>query len=183
MKQLILFILAVCSSISVNSQTPLDIGTIINDLNWEDCSESDLIFTYKDNVVKRDKEDEFDGPNVSSYILKGVKVGNHTSKAANIIVNKFNRKIARLSIIFENLDWNKNIEDISTELENILSSHFGKAYKKTIEYRVNWADKKSVYPVIECEWDDTLLNEKLCKSHFLLNPKMKVAAISIEPKD
>ena len=73
--------------VSVIAQNPINIERIINDLDWENCGESDVVLTFKDNVVKRDKVETWEGGAVSSFILKNVKVGDYVSDA-NIIVNK-----------------------------------------------------------------------------------------------
>ena len=73
------------------SQNPISIERVINDLNWENCIESDVILAFKDNVVKREKEETWDGGAVSSFILKNVKVRDYISDA-NIIVNGHRKK-------------------------------------------------------------------------------------------
>ena len=47
--------------VSVIAQNPINIERIINDLDWENCSESDVVLTFKDNVVKRDKVETWEG--------------------------------------------------------------------------------------------------------------------------
>ena len=82
----LLFVIAL-GCVSSFSQKPISIERVINDLNWGDCSESDVVFAFKDNVVKREIEETWDGGAVSSFILKDVKIGEYTSDA-NIIVRQ-----------------------------------------------------------------------------------------------
>ncbi len=165
------------------SQNPISIERIINDLNWENCLESDVVLTFKDNVAKREKEETWDGGAVSSFILKNVKVGDCMSDA-NIIVNKFNRKLLKIGGIMlgKDYDWSKSVDLISRELENYFSTYWGKEYKKTIDYNTDFEDENTVYTNIHCEWGDTYHNNKTSKGSFLINQRGQVIVISIEPK-
>jgi len=165
------------------SQNPISIERIINDLNWENCIESDVILAFKDNVVKREIEETWDGGAVSSFILKNVKVGDYLSDA-NIIVNKYNRKLLKIGGITlgKNYDWSKSVNLISQELENYFSTFWGKEYKKTTNYDTDFEDENTVYTNIDCEWGDTYHNNKSSKGSFLILQRAKVIVISIEPK-
>ena len=54
MKKIMFFLLCICSMSFVFSQKPISIERVINDLDWENCSESDVILAFKDNVVKKE---------------------------------------------------------------------------------------------------------------------------------
>ena len=53
MKRILIIFLGLCSMVSMYSQNPIAIEKIINDLDWEYCSESDVILAFKDNIEKR----------------------------------------------------------------------------------------------------------------------------------
>lgn len=164
------------------SQNPISLERLINDLDWENCIESDVIIAFKDNVVKREKDDNWD-KGVSSFILKNVKVGDNISDAS-IVVNKYNRKLIKIGgiVLGKNYDWSKGVDLISQELEEYFSSFWGKEHKKTIEYKIDIKDENFVYTNIECEWGDTFFNNKSCKGHFGIRPRAKAIVIVIEPK-
>ena len=54
MKKIVLVILSLFLMNSAFSQNPISIERIINDLDWENCTESDVILAFKDNIAKRD---------------------------------------------------------------------------------------------------------------------------------
>lgn len=81
MKKVVFILFSVFYVVSAFSQNPINIERVINDLDWEDCSESDVILAFKDNVVKREKEETWERGAVSSFILKNVKIGEHTANA------------------------------------------------------------------------------------------------------
>ena len=115
--------------VSVIAQNPINIERIINDLDWENCGESDVVLTFKDNVVKRDKVETWEGGAVSSFILKNVKVGDCVSDA-NIIVNKYNKKLLKIGgITLRDLDWSKGVDALSQELEDYFSAFLGKEHR------------------------------------------------------
>ena len=170
------------SVVSAFSQNPISIEGIINDLDWENCSESDVVLAFKDNVVKRDKIETWEGGAVSSFILKNVKVGDCVSDA-NIIVSKYNKKLLKIGgITLKDLDWSKGADGISQELENYFSTFWGKEHKKSIDYDADILDESIVYTNINCEWENTRLNEKSCKGSFFLMQRGKIVVIAREPK-
>lgn len=182
MNRIILILVTVCLVSPTFAQNPISIERIINDLDWENCSESDVILTFKDNVVKREKEETWNDGGVSSFILKNVKVGECVSDA-NIIVNKYNRKLLKIGgIIIQDLDWRKGADAISQDLEEFFSSFWGKEHKKSIDYDADILDESIVYTNINCEWKNTRLNEKSCKGSFYLMHRGKIVVIAIEPK-
>ena len=182
MKRKILVLLSLFSMVSVIAQNPISIERIINDLDWENCSESDVILTFKDNVVKKDKVDTWDGGAVSSFILKNVKVGDSVSDA-NIIVSKYNKKLLKIGgITLKDLDWSKGADALSQELEDYFSAFWGKEHRKSIDYDADILDESIVYTNINCEWENTRLNEKSCKGSFYLMHRGKIVVIEIEPK-
>ena len=182
MKRTILVLLSLFSMVSVIAQNPISIERIINDLDWENCSESDVILTFKDNVVKRDKIETWEGGAVSSFILKNVKVGDCVSDA-NIIVNKYNKKLLKIGgLTLRDLDWSKGVDALSQELENYFSAFWGKEHRKSIDYDADILDESIVYTNINCEWENTRLNEKSCKGSFYLMHRGNIVVIAIEPK-
>lgn len=182
MKRKILVLLSLFSMVSVIAQNPISIERIINDLDWENCSESDVILTFKDNVVKKDKVDTWDGGAVSSFILKNVKVGDSVSDA-NIIVSKYNKKLLKIGgITLKDLDWSKGVDALSQELEDYFSAFWGKEHRKSIDYDADILDESIVYTNINCEWENTRLNEKSCKGSFYLMHRGNIVVIAIEPK-
>lgn len=182
MKRIFFIFVSVCLSFSAFSQNSLSIDRIINDLDWENCSESDVILTFKDNVVKRDKVETWDGGAVSSFILKNVKVGDSVSDA-NIIVSKYNKKLLKIGgITLKDLDWSKGADELSRELEDYFSTFWGKEHKKSIDYDADILDESIVYTNINCEWENTRFNEKSSKGSFFLMHRAKIIVIAIEPK-
>jgi hypothetical protein len=182
MKKIYFILLCLGLTVSVYSQKPISIDRIINGLDWENCCESDVILTFKDNVVKRDKVETWDDGSVSSFILKNVKVGDSVSDA-NIIVSKYNKKLLKIGgITLENLDWSKGADVLSQELENYFSTFWGKEHKKSIDYDADFLDESIVYTNIKCEWENTRLNEKSSKGSFYLMHRAKIIVIAIEPK-
>ena len=183
MKRIVFIISSLCLMISAFSQNPMSIEKIINDLDWENCTESDVILTFKDNVVKRDKEEVWNGGAVSSFILKNVKIGVYTTDA-NIIVNKYNRKLLKIGgmTIGKNYDWSKGADTLSKELEDYFSTFWGIEHKKSIDYDADILDERVVYTNINCEWGNTRLNEKSCKGSFYLMHRGKIVVIAIESK-
>ena len=183
MNKIICLLFTVCSVTSVFSQNPISIEKVINDLDWENCTESDVILAFKDNIAKRDKEETWNGGAVSSFILKNVKIGIYTTDA-NIIVKNYNRKLLKIGgmTIGKNYDWSKGADTLSKELEEYFSSFWGKEHKKTIDYDVDFIDENIVYTNISCEWGNTRLNEKTCKGSFYLSHRGKYVVIAIETK-
>lgn len=182
MKRGLFTLLLVSLTISLCSQNPISIDRIINDLNWENCTESDVIFAFKDNIEKREKDETWPEGNVSSFILKNVKIGESISDA-NIIVKWRTRRLVKIGgIHIKNIDWNKNVDDISRELEDYFSSFWGKEHKKTVDYETGFFDDPNTYSTIKCEWGDTFNNEKSSKGSFLLVQRAKLIVVSIEPK-
>lgn len=183
MKKIVLVILSLFLMNSAFSQNPISIERIINDLDWENCTESDVILAFKDNIVKRDKEETWNGGAVSSFVLKNVKIGVYTTDA-NIIVKNYNRKLLKIGgmTIGKNYDWSKGADTLSKELEEYFSSFWGKEHKKTIDYDVDFIDENIVYTNISCEWGNTRLNEKTCKGSFYLSHRGKYVVIAIETK-
>ena len=183
MKKIVLVILSLFLMNSAFSQNPISIEKVINDLDWENCTESDVILAFKDNIVKRDKEETWNGGAVSSFVLKDVKIGVYTTDA-NIIVKKYNRKLLKIGgmTIGKNYDWSKGADALSKELEDYFSSFWGKERKKTIDYDVDFIDENIVYTNISCEWGNTRLNEKTCKGSFYLLHRGKYVVIAIETK-
>lgn len=182
MKRIIVLFFVIFAVATAFSQNPINIERIINDLNWDNCSESDVVFAFKDNVVKREQDETWDGGLVSSFILKNVKIGESISNA-NIIVNKYNRKLIKIGgIILQNIDWSKGVNNISQELEDYFSSFWGQKHKKSIEYDVDIDDKKTVYTNIDCEWGDEYYNDKTSKGSFIIRQRGKIIVIAIEPK-
>lgn len=183
MKRILILFLGLCSMVSVFSQNPITIEKIINDLDWENCSESDVILAFKDNITKREHEETWDGGLVSSFVLKNVKIGNSISDA-NIIVNKYNRKLAKIGGITlgKDVDWSKGADDVSRELEDYFSSFWGIEHKKFVDYDADINDDKVVYTNIRCEWGNTYKNTKSSKGSFFLFHRAKTIVIAIEPK-
>ena len=182
MKRKILVLLSLFSMVSVIAQNPISIERIINDLDWENCGESDVVLTFKDNVVKRDKVETWEGGAVSSFILKNVKVGDCVSDA-NIIVNKYNKKLLKIGgITLRDLDWSKGVDALSQELEDYFSAFWGKEHRKSIDYDADFLDESITYTNINCEWQNTRLNEKSCKGSFFLMHRGNIVVIAIEPK-
>ncbi len=182
MKKKFFILLSLFSTVLAFAQSPIGIEKIINDLDWENCSESDVILVFKDNVVKRENVETWSGGAVSSFILKNVKVGESVSDA-NIIVNKYSRKLLKIGgITLENLDWSKGADVLSKEFEDFFSTFWGKEHKKTIDYDVDFLDENIIYENINCEWENTRLNEKSSKGSFLLSDGGKYIIIAIEPK-
>ena len=183
MNKIFCLFLTVCSVASAFSQNPISVERIINDLDWENCTESDVILAFKDNIVKRAKEEVWNGGAVSSFILKNVKIGIYTTDA-NIIVKNYNRKLLKIGgmTIGKNYDWSKGADTISKELEECFSSFWGKEHKKTIDYDVDFIDENIVYTNISCEWGNTRLNEKTCKGSFYLSHRGKYVVLAIETK-
>jgi len=182
MKRFIIILMSVCLVSSTFSQNPINIERIINDLDWENCSESDVVLTFKDNVVKRDKVETWEGGAVSSFILKNVKVGDCVSDA-NIIVSKYNKKLLKIGgITLKDLDWSKGADVLSRELEDFFSTFWGIEHKKSIDYDADILDESIVYTNINCEWENTRLNEKSCKGSFYLMHRGNIVVIAIEPK-
>lgn len=183
MKKIVLVILSLFLMNSAFSQNPISIERIINDLDWENCTESDVILAFKDNIAKRDKEETWNGGAVSSFVLKDVKIGVYTTDA-NIIVKNYNRKLLKIGgmTIGKNYDWSKGADTLSKELEEYFSSFWGKEHKKTIDYDVDFIDENIVYTNISCEWGNTRLNEKTCKGSFYLSHRGKYVVIAIETK-
>ena len=174
--------LSFLSVVSAFSQNPISIERIINDLDWENCTESDVILAFKDNVVKRDKVEEWDGGEVSSFILKNVQIGECISDA-NIIVNKYNRKLLKIGgMILRDYDWSKGADVISQKLEDYFSSFWGKDHIKIIEYETDLDDEETVFSNIKCEWRDTYHNDKTSKGNCLIMQRVKVVVIAVEPK-
>ena len=182
MSKILYLFLTICSVTTVFSQNPISIEKVINDLDWENCTESDVILAFKDNVVKRDKVELWEGGAVSSFILKNVKVGDSVSDA-NIIVNKYNKKLLKIGgITLKDLDWSKGADALSRELEDYFSTFWGIEHKKSIDYDADILDESIVYTNINCEWENTRLNEKSCKGSFYLMHRGKIVVIAIEPK-
>lgn len=184
MKKLTVFLFVMAFGCNYTfSQNPINIERLINDLNWGNCIESDVILTFKDNVVKREKEEAWDGGAISSFVLKNVKVGDYTSDA-NIIVNKYNRKLLKIGgiMIDKQYDWSKGVDLISQELENYFSSFWGKEHQKTINYDTDYEDENTVYTNIDCEWGASHHNNKSSKGSFIIRQRAKVIVIAIEPK-
>ena len=182
MKRFIIILMSVCLVSSTFSQNPLGIDRIINELDWENCSESDVVLTFKDNIVKRDKVETWEGGAVSSFILKNVKVGDSVSDA-NIIVSKYNKKLLKIGgITLKDLDWSKGADALSQELEDYFSTFWGKEHRKSIDYDADFLDESITYTNINCEWQNTRLNEKSCKGSFFLMHRGKIVVIAIEPK-
>lgn len=174
--------MSVCLASSAFSQIPLCIERIVNDLDWGNCSESDVVLAFKDNVVKRDKIETWEGGAVSSFILKNVKVGDCVSDA-NIIVSKYNKKLLKIGgITLRDLDWSKGVDTLSQELEDYFSAFWGKEHRKSIDYDADILDESIVYTNINCKWENTRLNEKSCKGSFYLMHRGKIVVIAIEPK-
>lgn len=182
MKKYIILFYAFCYTISVIAQNPIDFERIVTDLDWKDCNESDVILTFKDNVVKREKEETWDGGEVSSFILKNVKIGDCITDA-NIIVNKYNRKLIKIGgMMLRNYDWSKGVDEISKELEEYFSSFWGKEHTKAIDYDTDFEDEDIVYTNIKCEWSETYHNDKSSKGSFFIRQRAKTIVICIEPK-
>ena len=168
MKKFFFLFLYFAFSITSYAQKTLPVDSLIYAINWDNCSESDLIFMYKDNIIQKSKEETFGESTVSKYTIKGIKVGKYTSPIAHIQVNKRTRRLVRISIIFEDIDIDWDKADLY--FENSIKNIFGNKYKKTIDNYTN---------SIECIWDN--YNEYGCKAYILLNPKIKTCAIAISP--
>ena len=182
MKKYIILFYALCFAVSVIAQNPIDFERIVTDLDWKDCNESDVILAFKDNVVKREKEETWDGGEVSSFILKNVKIGDCVADA-NIIVNKYGRKLKKIGgMILRDYDWSKGVDEISKELEEYFSSFWGKEHTKVIDYDADFEDEDIVYANIKCEWSETYHNDKSSKGSFLISQRTKLIVISVESK-
>lgn len=183
MKRVLFLLFAICLSFSVFSQNPINIERIINDLDWGNCSESDVILAFKDNITKREQDAVWDGGLVSSFVLNNVKVGRSVSDA-NIIVNKYNRKLVKIGGITlgKDYDWSKGADEISRELEDFFSSFWGVVHKKSVDYDADFHDDKTVYTNIRCEWGDTYFNNKPSKGSFYIHHRTKNIFIAIEAK-
>ncbi|MBR4650426.1 MAG: hypothetical protein IKO82_01585 [Prevotella sp.] len=181
-KYILLFLFISLSTISF-SQAPISIERVINDLDWKGCSEADVILAFKDNVVKREKEEQWPDGNVSSFILKNVQVGESVSNA-NIIVNKYNRKLVKIGgiMIGSNYNWDKGVDDISRNLEEYLSSFWGAEHVKTVEYETDYDDDKTVYTNVNCEWKNSYHNKASSRGSFHIFHRAKKVFISIESK-
>lgn len=183
MRKIIIILFVYCTCIPVLSQNPIDLDTIVNGLNWEDCIESDVILAFKENVIKCEKEEVWNDGTVSSFKLKNVRIGASIADA-NIIVSKYNRKLVKIGgmMIGSNLDWGKGPEEIARELESLFSKFWGVEHKKSTEYDTDFNDEKKVYTNIVCEWGSTNLNNKSSKGSFFLMHRAKIVVIAIEPK-
>lgn len=182
MKKFIILLYAFCFAIPGFAQNQIDIERVITDLDWKDCNESDVILAFKDNVVKREKEETWDGGEVSSFILKNVKIGDCIADA-NIIVNKYSRKLIKIGgMTLRDYDWSKGVDEISNELERYFSSFWGKEHTKVIDYDTDLEDVDIVYTDIKCEWPKTYQNDKSSKGSFIIMQRAKVIVICIEPK-
>lgn len=183
MKRFYFTLLSLSLVFNTFSQSPISIDKIINDLNWGNCNESDVILAFRDNIVKKEKEDEFDGNGVSSFVLSKVQIGTHLSDA-NIIVNRYNRKLLKIGGIQlrDGLDWSKGGEAVSKQMEHFFSSFWGKEYKKVIEYDSDYVNPNKIYTSINCEWKSWSSNEKSSKGSFYLSERGKFVVIAIEPK-
>lgn len=183
MKRILFLLFAICLSVSIYSQNPISIERIINGLDWANCSESDVILAFKDNITKREHDEVWDGGLVSSFVLNNVKVGRSVSDA-NIIVNKYNQKLVKIGGIKlgEGYDWSKGADEISRELEAFFSSFWGVEHMKSIDYVADFDDDKTVYTNISCKWGDTYYNKKTSKGSFYISHRAKIIVIAIEPK-
>lgn len=183
MKKIIILFFVFFAVTTIFSQNPVNIERIIDDLDWENCNESDVILAFKDNVRKREHDEVWDGGLVSSFVLKNVKVGRSVSDA-NIIVNKYNRKLVKIGGIKlgKDYDWNKGVDKISRGLEDFFSSFWGIEHKKSVDYDVDFDDDKTIFTNISCEWGDTYFNKKASKGSFYLLHRAKIVVIAIEPK-
>jgi hypothetical protein len=85
-------------------------------------------------------------------------------------------------ITLEDLDWSKGADVLSRELEDFFSTFWGIEHKKSIDYEADILDESIVYTDINCEWENTRLNEKSCKGSFYLMDRGNIVVIAIEPK-
>lgn len=182
MKKIVCLFLTLLTSVYVFSQTPISIEKIVDGLNWGNCSETDVIFAFKDNIVKRDHEEKWDGGLVSSFILKNIKIGDYIADG-NIIVNS-SRKLVKIGGITlkDNIDRNKSVDEYSQYFEEYLSSIWGKERIKNIEYHSDIIDKNKVYATIQCQWMRSDNNIKSSRGTLLIMERGKIIVISIEPK-
>ena len=183
MKRIYFTLLSLSLVFNTFSQSPISIDKIINDLDWGNCNESDVILAFKDNIEKRVQEETWDGGLVSRFILKNVII-NGSLADANIIVNKNNRKLVKIGgmKLGKDIDWTKGADEISRELEDFFSSFWGVEHKKSVDYDTDFDNDKIVYTNISCEWGDTYKNAKSSKGSFYLFHRGKIIIIAIEPK-
>ena len=171
MKVLFGLIIAILFNICAFSQNEIRIETLVDSIDWEDCSESDIIFMFKDNIIQRENEETF-GDFVGRYDLRNVVVGQYTTSISHIVVNKYNRQLMRISMIIDekDADWT-NPKAVDANLEATIKKIFGNRYKKTIEY--------SHATIIEYIWE-SFLSDNNCGATILITPEGKCAAVTIE---
>ena len=85
MKRIYFTLLSLSLVFNTFSQSPISIDKIINDLDWGNCNESDVILAFKENIVKKEKEEEFNGNGVSSFSYSPMAASADKTKIPEIV--------------------------------------------------------------------------------------------------
>lgn len=147
MKKNLIIVFLILSSISAFSENSIKIETLIDSIDWENCTESDLAFMFNDHLIKKNKNDKsWKYHEDVNFVIKDIKVGKYISSVAIPRVDKINRQLNAINIIFEEdseVFKDINTDQLETYIENYLKNIFGDKYRIVVEY--GWLGKECFY--------------------------------------
>lgn len=172
MKKILMFFWCVAFCTLSLAQTPISLKNIIDSIDWNEATETDIVYMFKNNVYKQDVPNKKIGGYCTSYSLKNISVGKYLVPKSDVLVDNAYRKVKRINIIFpENSSvWN-NPNELETNIVDTLTKILGEKYSKT---ETNHG--KGIKDVTYC-WNDSFVNP--CNLTFWFCLKSKVCAILV----
>lgn len=170
-KAIMLFWGIVFSTISV-AQTPIPVETIIDSVDWNEVTEPDIVYMFKNNICKQDEPNREIGGYYTSYYIKNVSVGKYIAHKSDVLVDEVYRKIKRINIVFpeDSPLWN-NPNDIERTIVDVIIKILGDKYTKT-EVNLGNGIQDVTY-----SWNDQFINP--CKLTLWFIMKAKTCAILV----
>lgn len=175
MKRVSFIILIILTCLSGYAQEDISIDTVINNLDWQHSTETDLVYFFRNNISHRSGDEDF-GDFVSKYSINGIRVGVLKSKVSYILVEPYSRKLGRINIIFdEGINWENSKPQIDYLITQIVK-FFGNDYKTIIDHQEIGG---KIYEDTDVVWKHTEFSERKEDVKISISPSAKICALMI----
>ena len=154
------------------AQTTINFESIIDSIDWEDATESDIIYMFKDNICKSKHVNEDMGGYYTNYSIKNISIGKYIIPQSDILIKRSNSKYKRISMIIpEDSPLWANFADEENHIVEIVKQKMGAIFSKTID---NITEK---FQDITYTWNDNVTNPCKLKIWIVKNTKTFVIII------
>lgn len=143
MKRFLILSSILAFSISAFSQNTIKIETMIDSIDWENCTETDLALMYNDNLIIKNKSDEeWRYQEDIKFVIRNIQIGKYIFPVAIPHYYNYSKQLKALHLIFESetgILKDLTFEQFEEYIVNYIKNIFGKKYRKVEEYGY-WKD-------------------------------------------